>query len=879
VERELDEEMAYHLEFETKKNLRAGMTPEEARRQAAIAFGGMERYKEQVREARLLGWVSSMALDFKLGLRMLIKYPLLTGVGGLGITVAIAIGAASAATISVLDTPLPFDQGERVVAIENWDTDINNQERRILHDFLAWRDELQSVQEIGAFETLGRNLVAPGGPSTMVIAGQMSASGFELTGVPPLLGRPLIEDDEREGAPDVVVIGYDVWIRSFASDPNVVGRQVKMGGTERTVVGVMPEGFKFPLFHDVWVPLRANPSAYEQRDGPSLQVFGRLAPGVTIEEAQAELTTVGLRMAQASPETHERLRPRVIPYTAQLFDDGEDSIAYLLQVFALLLLLIVSVNVAVLVYARTAARQGEIALRTALGASRSRIIGQLFAEALVLSTIAAALGLGIAEIGLQQVEWALEILGLSIPFWIHLGLSTGTLLYGLALAAFGAVIVGAVPAIRATGGSLRAGVQRLSLGGAGMQLGKTWTILIVAQVAFAVAALPTAFYFGLDFVRYGMMDPGLEADDYLVTRIEMDRTIPPTAEAAQYELEFAAQYQDRVAELVRRLEAEPDVSSVTFALDLPSEEPSLGTVIEEPNSEAGAAGRQTLFSQVDLGFFNSFDVPILAGRGFTSGDLVDGSNAVIVSRSFVESFVGAGNPIGRQIRYVFGYRSGGVMTLPGDAELDHSYEIVGVVNDFPARAMEPRKTQARVYHPMGDGQVYPTNIILRMRGTAPAMFAGQLRDITMSIDPALRLNEVRPLGDVLRQMQRSMRIGALSVVLLTLSVLLLSAAGLYALMSFTITQRRREIGIRTALGARPGRVLAGVFSRALRQLAIGIVIGVAVAALLTGVLMEREGVVFVPIVAALMLIVGLAAVLGPARQGLRIQPMAALRAE
>lgn len=884
VERELDEELAYHLELETEKNLREGMGPEEARRQATLALGGVQKVKEEVRDARWLGRFSGLSLDLKLGLKMLIKYPGLTVIGGLGITMAIAIGAACAATLSIVYSPLPFDEGERVVAIENWDTEINNQESEILHDFVAWREEFESMREIGAYQTVERNLIVPGGQSTVVVAAAMSVSGFGLTRVPPLLGRPLVEEDEREGAADVVVIGYDVWARYFASDPGVVGREVRIGDVSHVVVGVMPEGFGFPLFHDLWTPLRVDPADYEMREGPALRVFGRLAAGATLEEAQAELTTIGLRMAAAFPETHERLRPRVIPYTVAVFDDFEGWEFYVLQLLGVLLLLVICVNVAVLVYARTASRQGEIAVRSGLGASRQRIIGQLFAEGLVLSTIAAGLGLGIADLGLRQVRPVMERLGGIIPFWMDLGVSPGAVLYSLVLSVLGAVIVGVVPAVRATGGSMRPGLQRLSSGGAGMQLGRTWTVLIVAQVAFAVAALPTAFYFGLDFMRYGLVDHGVDADDYLAARIEMDRAVPPSAEAETHEREFAARYQDRFAEVIRRLEAEPDVADVTFALSLPTEEPPLGAVPEEPTSEAGPAVRHgARFSQVDVDFFDAFDVPVLAGRGFTSTDLGDGSNAVVVSRSFAQNFAGDANVLGRHVRYVSGYRSGGVMTLPGDAELDRSYEIVGVVSDFPPKQMEPGATQARVYHPMAPGQVYPTNLVVRMQSGAPAAFAGRLRQITTSFDPSLRLDEVRPLDDVLRQLQRGMRIGALSLSLVTLSILLLSAAGLYALMSFTVTQRRREIGIRTALGASPRRVLAGVFSRALRQLALGILAGLSMAALLHrasgGGLTGEKGAVLLIAVAALMMAVGVLATLGPARRGLRIQPMDALREE
>ncbi|MDQ3309631.1 MAG: ABC transporter permease, partial [Gemmatimonadota bacterium] len=271
---EMEEELRFHLEMEMEKNLRAGMNPEEARRQAGIAFGGLDKHKEQVRDARGLGWIPGLSLDLKLGARMLAKHPGLTLVGGLGMAVAIAIGAVFDVTAAVVHTPLPLDDGERLVAIESWDAEINNQERQILHDFTTWREELRAVEDLGAYRDVARNLIVPGGSVEPISVAEMTASGFRAARVPPLLGRPLLQEDERPGAPQVVVIGYGVWQNQFRGDPNVVGRQARLGNTVHTVVGVMPEGFAFPINHRLWTPLRADPAAYERRNGPGIQVFG-----------------------------------------------------------------------------------------------------------------------------------------------------------------------------------------------------------------------------------------------------------------------------------------------------------------------------------------------------------------------------------------------------------------------------------------------------------------------------------------------------------------------------------------------------------------------------------------------------------------------------
>jgi hypothetical protein len=289
------------------------------------------------------------------------------------------------------------------------------------------------------------------------------------------------------------------------------------------------------------------------------------------------------------------------------------------------------------------------------------------------------------------------------------------------------------------------------------------------------------------------------------------------------------------------------------------------------------------YGRVDPGLFDLFEVPLLAGRGFRGGDLAAGASGVVVSRSFAEQVLGGASPVGRRIRYVEGYRAGGQMRAPPGVELGRWYEVVGVVSDFPPHRMEPDEVQARVYHPLVPGRAYPVHLALRTRGTPPAAFAPRLRETTARLDPTLRLHEVLPLDDVLRRLQGGMRLGGLALALLTLSVLLLSAAGIYAMMSFTVTRRRREIGIRSALGARPHRILRSVFSRAAGQLALGTLLGLLAAAPLTRTVAGEMGFearsLVLPGVAALVLAVGLLAALGPARRGLRIQPMEALREE
>jgi predicted permease len=874
VERELDEELAFHLEMETEKNLHAGMTAGEARRHALLRFGGLDKHREEVRDARWLGWLNGVPVDARLGIRMLLKYPGLTVVGGVGMAVAIAIGAVFDASLGAASSPIPLDGGDRIVALEVWDTRADNQEGRILHDYATWREGLRSVESLGAYVATSRNLIVPGGSPEPVRLAEMTASGFGIAGVPPLLGRPLVPGDEAAGAPPVVVLGHDVWRSRFGGDPGVVGRELRLGTTVHTVVGVMPEGFGFPLNQRLWVPLRLEPSDYAPREGPVIQAFGRLAPGVSIEEAQAELTAAGNRLAAVFPATHRHLRPRVVQYGPHLLDGMQGWQIALLRGVVTLLLVVIAVNVAVLVFARTATRAGEIAVRSALGASRKRIVTQFFAEALVLAAASAAIGLAVAAVSLRRLESAMDGMLAStggLPFWIDFRLSASAVLFAAGLATLAAVIVGVLPALRATGPRLETALRALG-GATGMRLGRTWSLLVVAQVALTGALLPATIHYAVELARYGLADPGFPADEYLTTYVVTDHEVQgqdvavPEAEEAAHD----ARYADMMAELQRRLESEPGVLGATLSLALPADEAMVRFEMEGGAAGAAASAGVVKYNRVDPGFFGTFRLPVHAGRTFEAGDLGPAASPVVVNRAFIRDVLGGADPLGRRIRF----------PPPDGPETDRWYEIVGVVGDLPSRAMEPDDPVAQVYRPLAPGSTYPLRLSVHTRG-APAAFAPRLRELAAAVEPTLQARDLQPLETVVRQLQGGMRMGALGLGLLTASVLLLSAAGIYALMSFTVTRRRREIGIRTALGAHPRRILAAILSRAALQLGIGAGLGLSVAVgidvLTGGGLTGGRGRIVLPAVTLVILLVGLLATLGPARRGLRISPMEALR--
>jgi putative ABC transport system permease protein len=826
-------------------------------------------------------------LDLKLAVRMLARYPGLSAVGVIGMAVGIAIAAGAFSILSAfMTTTLPFEEGDRIVAIQNVDTARNSQRRPWVHDFEGWREELTGVVDLGAFRQVARNLILPGVTPEAVQVAEISASAFRVTRTNALLGRPLANADEHPSAPPVLVIGYDVWQSTFGGDPAVLGREVQLGDTYHAIVGVMPAGFAFPIRHGFWVPLRVESSRYQRGEGPELFVFGRLTDGVTYSSAQAELTASAERIAAEFPATHERIHSTVVPYTFPFFDMSSPEAVWLgrlVQVLFALLLAIVSVNVAILVYARTARRQGEIAVRTALGAARGRIVAQLFVEALVLAAVAAVVGLIGSAFGLAYINEAMEQAYGLLPFWWDFRLSPGVVFYVAALALFAAAIVGVVPALKVTGRRVATDLQRISSGGgSGMRLGGTWTALIVTQVTFAVALMPAAIYQTYDAMRLGTATPGFAADEFLVTTVTRD-----PGSAREDESALRARYGQSVDALAGRMAGDPAVADWTFALAWPGAEAAMVVEIEGVDGpskpvdynirEGSRAGHLAGMNRVAPTFFSTFDVPLLAGRLLAMTDATASSTAVLVNQAFARDMLGNRSVLGRRIRYVG--RSGDAP--PGTVMLDRWYEVVGIVGDFPAQLDVSGASRPKLYHAGGADTIQPATLLLRLRGVSPGDFSQRLREASASVDPNLQLRGLASLDTLLRQDQNMMRTVAAVLLGLTGAVLLLSSAGIYAMMSFTVAQRRKEIGLRAALGADPRRLLGTLFSRAIRQLAAGAVLGISVALLLEyatgGELMRGHAAVVLPVVAVLMTLLGLLATLGPARRGLRIHPTEALR--
>jgi putative ABC transport system permease protein len=832
------------------------------------------------------------SLDLKLGARMLVKYPGLTLVGGLAMAFAICVGTVIFQVLSIFVSPsLPLPQGDRLVQIRNWDVAANSAEPRALHDFSVWRSTLRSVTELGAWRDVTRNLIVTTGDARPVLVAEITTSAFRVADGTPLMGRVLLEADERLGAPSVAVIGYNVWRTRFGSDPAVLGRSVQLGSEHVAVVGVMREGFAFPIAHDVWTPLRLVTDAHAPRSGPAISVFGLLAPGATLDTAQAELTTVGQRLANEQPATHARLQPQVVPYA--MLDAGpspDDDLGILASIcfFAVTLLVLISSNVALLLFARAATRESELTVRTALGASRSRIVAQMFAEALVLGGVAALVGLLAAHVVLQN--WGLTFLEVNLgrlPFWYDVSLSPATALFALGLTVLGSAIAGVMPALKVTRG-MGSRLKQATPGAGGLQFGGVWTAVIVVQVAVTVAFPAVVYEEQWQLRHVETFDAGFPTEEYLAARIQMDTPTAAGENADAAREARRAAFAGRLEELRRRVAAQPGAAGVTFVDRLPrTARPQDDIELPEDANRkepVGGSGepdtplREATTARIDPSYFDTLETSVLAGRTFGPADLTPGTQVAIVDQGFVDQVLQGRNPIGQQVRFA--------SDRSDPTELPNPWmEIVGVVKELGMGAPTRVRRAAGLYLPSSPERLGRVYMMMHLRAD-PLTFAPKLGEIATAVDPTLRLSEVQRVDKVLEAPIWFVRFFLRVTVVMTVVALVLSLSGIYAVLSFIVARRRREIGVRVALGADRRRVISAIFRRPLIQVALGVVAGSALITLAGNIKTSMPGltgelsfgqVAMIGGYGIVMLCVCLLACIGPTRRALGVQPTIALR--
>lgn len=825
VESEMREEFEHHIAERAAHLVRDGMNPKDAEYRARREFGHQTTLREQSIEPLALNSFAQLRfswLDFKLALRGLPKHPLLNLAAIFALAVGIPIGLAPSHFARALESPLPGDPSNQLRAVRQWDPASSDVAATWDNDFTWWKESLHSFSSLGAFRISSYNLVSPDGRAAPASGAQLSSAIFQMLGARPLHGRLFSEGDYASDASDVVVISRSLWSSRFGEDPNVLGRPIRIGSKMHVVVGVMPEGFAFPSNETLWLPLRLTLG-----NRVRVHVMGRLADGVTPAAAQAELSSLRPApspVAQTVEEREERarLRPEVVAVPLLFLNLPAGGVASLpeyrvVQALMMVLLLVACGNVTMLVFARTATRLQELAIRTAIGASRIRIVSQIFVETLLLAAIAAGVGLVLFDWGLTHVNLAALAGQTSLPYWLQLGLTSGTAREALVLAVLSATLAGVIPAVVITG----KGVARNIRGGARVRFGKVTGALVVADIAVSVAAVALAFATAVHATDLDATNraTGVVASEYLAAEVRLP------GNTAASDAHSSALSPDRLKlavaqrSLVAALEREPGVQSVAVAEALPRmEHRSTLYELEHVELVTGEATRSTRLVRVDADYFRALGTPLIAGRDFTQRDIDGSIRTAIVNTAFVTRALRGRDPIGQRIR------------LSSRASVGDStwYEIVGVIGPLGVNLLNPDRGSA-VYLPAALGTINPMQIAVHAV-LPPNKLASRVRELALTVDPDLVVGRASALSD-LRPGDWYLVIGlAVGLFVLVGVLIALVTSGLYAMMSLSVTERTREIGIRAALGAPRRTLLLTLLRRSLLQIAVGAALGLPVAA-------------------------------------------------
>lgn len=896
VEREMREEFQHHLAERTDHLVREGLAPDEAVHQARREFGHVDTHTARAREAKGLESFAGVRvswLDVKLGLRMLVKFPMLNLAAVFALAVGIPVGLAPSHLARALKAPLPGDADNRVRAIRYWDPLSSAVAPTWDGEFTFWAKNLRSFSSLGAFRTSSYNVAPASGRATPAAGAQITSSVFPMLGARPLIGRQLEDGDYAPGAPDVVVIGHGPWSSRFGQDPAVLGRSIRIGRKLHVVVGVMPNGFAFPAAETLWIPLRlASVSGVNER--LNVQVIGRLADGVSMQQAQAELTTQVPPLSNVNEAgEHARLRAEIVPFGLlylSLPAGGLASIPEFRFARALMfaVLLVACGNVAMLVFARTATRLRELAIRTSLGASRGRIVSQIFVETLLLAVISAGVGVIVFDWALDHVNIAGLAGESQLPYWLSLGLTAETALRALAFAIVSATVAGVVPAIAITGRSIS---QNIRGGGSRVRFGKLTGALVVADIAVSVAAVGMAFAVAghATDLQVANRATGISASEYLAVEFRLPEGARAVADAR---IDSGAPDRQRLQlataqrELVAALEREPGVRRVAVGDALPRmEHRSKPYELDGVERAKNAPLRWMRLARVNTDFFDALETPILKGRDFVRTDAEEGSRVAIVNTAFVERVLGGRDPIGRRVR--FPTLSNNSNSPSGsDNSVSPWYEIVGVVGPLGVNVVNADRGEA-VYLPALPGTINPMQLAVHTT-TSPASLTSRVRELAAAVDPELVMGKAAVLSDV-RQGDWYLVMGlAVGLIVLVGVLVALATSGLYAMLSLSVTERTREIGIRAALGASRRALLITILKRSLVQIGLGAALGLPLATRfvfeLTGT-PDGGGSVLQSVALALGLSTGIVALVGlsscfvPTRRILSIQASEAMHAD
>ena len=861
-ERELEDEMRFHLEMEAQKHEERGLSPQAARALAEREFGRVERYKDEVRDVRGITWMDDVGRDVRFALRTLRKSPAFVLVAVLCLALGIGANAAIFSVVNaVLLSPLPYSEPARLARLFETMPARNGEKGSVSWaNYLEWSEQLKGFSGLAAYTLQSKNLSSAEGAERLEAVAS-TANLFDVLGVHPRLGRGFLPEEGAPGAAPVVVLREGLWQRRFGANPSVVGQTLTLDGQPYTVIGVMPERARFPAASQagIFIPLVRPTDVNNQRGYHFLSVVGRLNAGVELEAANSELRQVARRIEEAWPE-HQTGRSAVaIPLTESVVGRVRPALLMLLGAVGLVLL-IACANVANLLLARAASRRQEIAIRIALGASRARIVRQMLVEGLLLSLGGALLGLLLAGWGLSALETLVQS---ALPLAGGIPLQGRIFGFLLLVATGSAVLFGLVPALQATRGSLRPGLI-----GAGMRAPgpgshqRFRSGLVVAEIALSLILLVGAGLLMRDFVTLLNTAPGLDASNVLTVHLP----VPAGKYAAD---QLGPRLLEPVLERTRNL---PGVKSAGLINLLPIQQAGLNGSYSVEGEPPPAQGQEPMaeFRFTSPDFFRSLGIPLLAGRDFTGQDGHQKELVIIINQALARRHFPGQSALGRRL------------------ELNRELAaIVGVVGDVRQAGLD-QEPLAEIHLPYNHlrygGWIDDVTLVLKTTVNPMSMTAA-LRETVRSVDPDQPLYQVLSMEEVIGGSVAARRLNLLLLGTFALIALVLATAGLYGVISYLVAQRTREIGIRVALGARTRDVVWLVMRQGGRLTAVGLCVGIAGALGLSRVMesllhgVSARDPLTLGALAAFLGGVALMATWLPARRAARVDPVIAIKSE
>jgi predicted permease len=802
--------------------------------------------------------------DLRFALRLLLKNPGFSFV----VVLVLAVGIGANTTVftlvnAVLFRPLPFEEGHRVMVVSSNNTSEGREDMNVSYpDLRDWRGQAKTFKGLAAWTGLAANLSDAAAAPERYVGNRMTANSFALLGQRPLLGRDFTADDERQDSPAVAIIGYGIWQNRYGRDPSALGRTVRLNEKPTQIIGVMPEGFRFPMNADLWQPFVPT-NDHEKRQTRPLVVFGRLADGATVAQARTEMELIAKRLEREYPDSNKGVGV-VIRTFNERFNGGQIRIVFLALLGAVgFVLLIACANVANLLLSRAIARTREISVRTALGASRFRVVRQLLTESVLLSGLGGLGGLGIALGGIRAFDRAVADTGK--PYWIQFTMDFTVFAYVACICLLTGILFGVAPALHATKLDFADRLKESGRGaaGAGRRSRLLSASLVVGEVALSVVLLAGAGLMIRSFLEVQNLQAGVNAYNTLTMRVNLTEAKYPNAEARN------ALY-DR---LLPALAAIPGVDRVALTTNLPL----AGSVSWRMELEGQAHVERTRLPRVSgvvvtPEYFRTLEIPLAQGRGFDENDGRAGQEVAIVNRRFVARYLAGQEPLGRRLRLVRDERSDAWLT------------IVGVSADVRQNSPSDAEIAPLLYLPYRYDAPGWAAIVARSR-VEPSSLIAAFRKQVQSVDQDLPVFQPGTLDEFFARQRWPFRVFGSLFAILAGVALLLSGTGIYAVMAYAVEQRTQEIGVRLALGARSSSILWLVLSQGSRQLVLGLMLGLLAAFAITRAIeallvqVQPTDPLTFGAVTALLSAAAAAACWLPVRRAQRVDPVVALRYE